>query len=472
MHGMAASNNGAFSSPTFGTGDSAHLIARLERLPVTRPVLWARGCVGMATFFDGYTTLAIAYAMPILAHQWNLSPSATAAIISSGYVGQLLGAIFFGWLAERIGRLPVLAIAIAIFAAMSAACIFSWSASSLMLFRFLQGVGTGGEVPVASAYINELSGARKRGRFFLLYELLFLVGLVAAGAIGYTLVPRLGWQAMFIVGLVPVLLVIPLRFFLSESPRWLIAKGRYTAADKVIARLEASATKHGAVLAEPVAAPALAAAAPVAEKKTGSWSELLGPFYGPRTLLLWALWFGAYLINNGLVTWLPTLYKTVFGLPIDQAIGYGFAMTGVALVASFICALTIDRVGRRRWYTGAFLVAALPLAALYMLGATSALMVFVLATIAYSALQTITYSLYLYSGELYPTRLRSLGAGLGSAWLRAGSVAGPWAIGLIASGGSIVPVFLAFAVVAALTGLVCWRWAPETAGKTLEELSP
>jgi putative MFS transporter len=99
-------------------------------------------------------------------------------------------------------------------------------------------------------------------------------------------------------------------------------------------------------------------------------------------------------------------------------------------------------------------------------------MVFALATIAYSALQTITYSLYLYSGELYPTRLRSLGAGLGSAWLRAGSVAGPWAIGLIASGGSIVPVFLAFAVVAALTGIICWRWAPETAGKTLEELSP
>ena len=99
-------------------------------------------------------------------------------------------------------------------------------------------------------------------------------------------------------------------------------------------------------------------------------------------------------------------------------------------------------------------------------------MVFVLATLAYSALQAVTYSLYLYSGELYPTRLRSLGAGLGSAWLRAGSVAGPWVIGLIAATGSIVPVFLAFAVVTAVTGLICWRWAPETAGKTLEELSP
>jgi putative MFS transporter len=164
---------------------AAVLVARLERLPVTRPVLWARGCVGMATFFDGYTTIALAYAMPILAKQWSLTPSATAAIISSGYLGQLIGAVFFGWLAERIGRLPVLAIAIGIFAAMSAACIFAWGPESLILFRFLQGIGTGGEVPVASAYVNELSGAKKRGRFFLLYELLFLVGLTAAGAIGY-----------------------------------------------------------------------------------------------------------------------------------------------------------------------------------------------------------------------------------------------------------------------------------------------
>jgi putative MFS transporter len=162
----------------------------------------------------------------------------------------------------------------------------------------------------------------------------------------------------------------------------------------------------------------------------------------------------------------------VFNLPIDQAIGYGFAMTGVALVASFICALTIDRIGRRRWYTGALLFAAVPLTALYVLGASTPVMVFALATPAFAALQTVTYSLYLYSGELYPTRLRSMGAGLGSAWLRAGSIAGPWVIGLVMSGGSIAPVFLAFAAVAILTGFAVLRWAPETSGKSLEELSP
>lgn len=448
--------------------DGARLVARLERLPVTRPVLWARGCVGMATFFDGYTTIALAYALPILAKDWNLTPASMAAIISAGYLGQLFGAVFFGWLAERIGRLPVLAIAIGIFALMSIGCIFSWSATSLMAFRFFQGIGTGGEVPVASAYVNELSGAKKRGRFFLLYELLFLVGLTAAGAIGYLLVPRLGWQAMFIVGLVPIALVVPLRFFLSESPRWLINKGRIADAETVIARLEASAIKHGQPLPEPVAVVATVKTA----KVENAWRELFGPLYGPRTILLWVMWFGAYMINNGLLTWLPTLYRTVFKLPVDQAIGYGFAMTGVALVASFVCALAIDKVGRRRWYTGALLFAVVPLAALYVVGAETPMMVFLLATPAFAALQTVTYSLYLYSGELYPTRLRSLGAGLGSAWLRAGSIAGPWVIGLIVATGSIAPVFLTFAIVAGVTGLIVLRWAPETTGRALEELSP
>jgi putative MFS transporter len=447
----------------------ASLIARLERLPVTRPVLWARGCVGMATFFDGYTTIALAYALPILAKEWDLAPATTAAIISSGYLGQLFGAIFFGWLAERIGRLPVLAICIGIFAVMSAACIVSWSAGSLMLFRFLQGIGTGGEVPVASAYVNELSGAKKRGRFFLLYELLFLVGLTAAGAIGYLLVPTLGWQAMFVVGMVPVILVMPLRFFLSESPRWLIGRGRLADAAKVVERLEASAVRHGQPLADPLPVAVKAAAEP---KPAGSWREMFSPLYGPRTLLLWVMWFGAYMINNGLLTWLPTLYKTVFHMPIDRAIGYGFAMTGVALVASFVCALTIDKVGRRNWYSGALLFAAVPLVLLWWLGAGTPLTVFLLVTPAFAALQTVTYSLYLYSGELYPTRLRSLGAGLGSAWLRAGSITGPWVIGLIMTSGSVTPVFLTFAVVAVLTGLVVLRWAPETTGRPLEEVSP
>src|SRR5258708_15077353 len=123
-------------------------------------------------------------------------------IISAGYVGQLFGAVLFGSLAERIGRLKTLFITIVLFVSMDIACLFAWSGVTMMAFRFLQGVGTGGEVPVASAYINEFIGAEKRGRFFLLYEVIFPIGLMFAGIAGDFLCPRHRLEAAFVVSLI------------------------------------------------------------------------------------------------------------------------------------------------------------------------------------------------------------------------------------------------------------------------------
>ena len=204
-----------------------------------------RVIVGIATFFDAYTVLAIAFAMPSLVTEWKLTPAEVGLIISAGYVGQLFGAVIFGSVAEKFGRLKTLMITIVLFVSMDIACLFAWSGVAMMAFRFLQGVGTGGEVPVASAYINEFIGAEKRGRFFLLYEVIFPIGLMFAGMAGYFLVPIYGWKAMFIVGLVPSVLTIPLRYFMPESPRWLASKGRITGANKVVKMLEDPICQHG-----------------------------------------------------------------------------------------------------------------------------------------------------------------------------------------------------------------------------------
>ncbi|HBU89169.1 MAG TPA: MFS transporter, partial [Acinetobacter sp.] len=179
---------------------NAEIIARLERLPVTGRLQFMRITIGIATFFDAYTVLAIAFALPQLITEWHLTPAYVGAIIAAGYVGQLVGAIFFGSLAEKVGRLKVLSFTILLFVAMDISCLFAWSGMSLLIFRFLQGVGTGGEVPVASAYINEFIGAEKRGKFFLLYEVLFPLGLMFAGMAAFFLMPIYGWKVMFIVG--------------------------------------------------------------------------------------------------------------------------------------------------------------------------------------------------------------------------------------------------------------------------------
>jgi putative MFS transporter len=451
---------------TDATEPKALVAARLERLPVTRQVLWTRNIIGAATFFDGYTVIAIAYAMPILVKEWGLAPEQTGYILSMGYLGQLFGAVFFGWLAERIGRLSVLLFTILLFVSMDVACLFAWGAGSMMLFRFVQGIGTGGEVPVASAYINEYIGSKGRGRFFLLYEVMFLLGLVGAGLIARALVPVYGWKVMFVVGLVPAAILIPLRFFMKESPRWLASKGRLDEAERIVERLETAARNAGHVLAEPQPAASL-----VADKAT-DWRELFQGIYRARTFTIWAMWFCSYLVANGMISWLPTLYRQTFKLPLETALLYGLLTSVAGVVASICCALLIDRVGRKRWYTYAFLLAPLPLLVLAWLGATSPMEVLICAGLAYAIVQTITFSLYLYSAELYPTRLRAMGTGLGSAWLRLGSSAGPILVGYIMGAAGIQYVFATFAVVLLIGAIVTWKVAPETKGKVLEELSP
>ncbi|STV79571.1 transporter [Klebsiella michiganensis] len=103
-----------------------------------------------------------------------------------------------------------------------------------------------------------------------------------------------------------------------------------------------------------------------------------------------------------MITWFPTLYKTWFNLSLDTSLAYGWITSSCGVVASVICALMIDRVGRKRWYTWAFLLAIVPLITLSVLGAKSAVEILILGSLTYAILQTIAFSLYLYAAELYP----------------------------------------------------------------------
>jgi putative MFS transporter len=168
------------------------IVARLERLPASWWQVKTRIIVGVATFFDAFDSLSIASVLPAIVPLWKLTPQEISLMISAGFVGQLLGALIFGWMAERYGRRPAMIYSIALFACMSLVCAFAWDYDSLLVFRVIQGIGLGGEVPVAAVFISELAKARGRGRFVLLYEVVFAIGLVAASLIGLWVVPRWG----------------------------------------------------------------------------------------------------------------------------------------------------------------------------------------------------------------------------------------------------------------------------------------
>jgi len=452
----------------------ARLLFRVENVPFCRWHTKARVIMGSATFFDAFDALTIAFVMPVLVGLWHLTHAQIGLLIAAGYLGQVIGALLFGSLAERFGRVPSAALAMGIMSVMCIVCAYTGHFETLFLARFVQGVGVGGEVPVAAAYINELSQTHGRGRFFMLYELIFPLGLLTAAQVGAYVVPRFGWEKMFLLSGIPGILIMFMILRLAESPRWLVGKGRFIEAERVIEGIEAATTRRNL---DPdkdrgeIERRTANLFNGLRSRAKAPLKELFGPFYRGRTLVVWVLWASSYFVANGINNWLPSLYRTVYHLPLQLSLRLASVSNVLSTCAVLVCALLIDRTGRRNWAIGSFLVCGTLLAVLGVIGARNPWSVVALASSAYAVMGSTTVMLYLYTPEIYPTRMRALGTGLATSWLRAASAAAPAIVGMVLGGHGIAWVFLMFAGVN-LVGLVAATRMTETTNRVLEEVSP
>ncbi|MDX3054539.1 MFS transporter [Streptomyces sp. NE06-03E] len=442
------------------------IAARLERLPHSRWHVKVRFLIGAVTFFEAFDQLLAASALPVLMKEWNLSTGQATFAVTSASIGMLLGALAAGWLGDRIGRVRTVALGVAVTGLASLAVAFSGTIEMFSLFRFLQGLGIGGVVPVAATYINEIARSDKRGRFVLLYEMIFPAGLAAATLLAVWVVPAFGWRAMFLVGALPVVIGAMLPRHVEESPRWLLSRGRTAEAEAAIARIEAEVAR---ATAEELPAPVPSADPPNEPK--GTLTDLFRGRYLRRTAVLSGLWFVAYYVNHGISTWLPSLYTKEFGLDLTTALVYTLVSNVTGLLGTFVVAMLIDRIGRRPALIGAFVGTVLSLGVLALAGATSGGQVALFASCTTFFLYAINAGLYLYSPELYPTSNRARGAAFGGLWNRFGVILGPVAVGaVIGAGGGLALVFAQLAVVGAVGAVIAW-FAVETKGRTLEELN-
>ena len=442
------------------------IAARLERLPNSRWHVTVTVILGVAIFFDSFDSLAIAYVLPAIVPAWHIPPSSIGGLISIANFGQALGALTFGWAAERIGRVTTARIAIALFAVMSLACAFTHNYEQLFVLRFFEGIGLGGEIPVASTYISEILRAERRGGRFLAYQMVFPVGLLASGIVGAFVVPRFGWQWMFILGAVPAFVALFLQRYCPESPRWLASKGRLTEADAIMTDIERIVSRNGTKPLPPV--PDLMLRPLGSETR---WQELFEGRYLSRTFLVWILWATSYIITYGLAGWIPTLYREVYHLPLQQALNYSIAGPAGSLVGSALCALMIDWTGRRYWFTAAFFLTAASLIELWAVGSNTALGMLLGYGFSQIWLGSINMSIFLYTAEIYPTRMRALGVSWASFWLRLAATVGPLIVGFTLPRYGIGGVFLAFSVFA-IIGCAAATYMIETRRRVLEEVSP
>ena len=453
---------------------SDQIVARLERLPVSGLKARTMTILGFGTWFDSYDTLAIASALTVIFASLHINLVQTGLLIGLAYVGQLAGAILFGVLSELWGRKAAYIGALLTMGLFSLGSAFAWDFQSLLWFRILAGIGLGGEVPVAAAMLTEIVQGDRRGKHFFLYQQLYAWGNLLTPLIGFGLIaaagPALGWRLLLGLGSLPFIIGLISLVALPESVRWLVDKGRLANAEAIVARIEAAVTARGSTLA-PVQVRARADVEPV------RFAELFARHYRGRTALSWLQWFCAYIPTVGLATWLPSLYVRVGHLPPQQGLLLTALSVSIGLIATYVIAFgVIDGLGRKGVFTIGFagmgigaLIGVIEVAVLHVQGWEG---LFIAALVMNVFLGFNAQGTYLYTSELFPTRMRGWASSAGRGVGLVASIIAPIAVGsLLASSLGIAGVFGLFALMNLLGVLVIRTLGIETKGAVLEEVS-
>ncbi|QBR02908.1 MFS transporter [Paraburkholderia pallida] len=239
------------------------LPARLDRLPWGRFHVLIVVALGVTWLLDGLeVTLAGAVASALKTSPVLHFDNTQVGLAGSAYIaGAVCGALGFGWLTDRLGRRKLFFVTLTVYLLATAATAFSWSFASFVAFRALTGAGIGGEYAAINSTIQEFTPARVRGWTDLGINGTFWVGagIGAAGSLvvlePHLLPPDWGWRVCFFIGAVLALIILPMRTWIPESPRWLLTHGEHDEARSIVEAIEARFRKAGHRLADPQTLP-------------------------------------------------------------------------------------------------------------------------------------------------------------------------------------------------------------------------
>jgi AAHS family 4-hydroxybenzoate transporter-like MFS transporter len=418
---------------------SVDVAAVIDRVPLSRLQWTTIVLCGLVAILDGFDTQAIAFVAPLIAKDIQVEMSAFGAVFGAGLLGLTVGALAFGPAADRWGRKPIIIIStlgFGIFALFTPP--LSYSREALMLLRFLTGLGLGGVMPNIIALTSEYSPKTRRATLVTLMFCGFPLGAVLGGLISTQLMARFGWPAVFYLGgILPLFLLPLLVLWLPESLRYLVAHNVQSGRPLAILRRVDPAGGYGeevrCMLPEQI-------------EKGSPISQL---FTGERafgTGLLWVVFFCNLLVLYFLINWLPSILQTA-GLPIERAI----IATVVLNAGGIIGGLTLSRLVDSR-QPFAILAAAYAVAAVLVAGIGFAATVSVqilMFTIFAAGFFVIgsQYCMNALAANYYPTGLRSTGVGWALGIGRIGSIVGPVVGGaMIAMSWSNEKLFAAIAI--------------------------
>jgi MFS family permease len=457
--------------------------ARLDRLPWGRFHTLVVVALGITWVLDGLeVTLAGAVSGALKESQVLRFSNADVGLAGSAYIaGAVLGALFFGWLTDRLGRKKLFFITLAIYLAATAATAFSWNLWSFILFRFLTGAGIGGEYTAINSTIQELIPSRVRGWTDLVINGSFWIGaaLGAAGSIVLldpaVLGGDIGWRVAFFIGAVLSVVIFFMRLWIPESPRWLITHGRAVEAEAIVQDLEQSFRRQGHDLSHP----------PLPDIRLRARSHTPLPEVARtllkhlrRTLVALSLMTAQAFFYNAIFFTYALVLTEFYGVRADHVGWYILPFALGNVLGPLMLGRLFDTIGRRPMLAFTYVTSGVLLAItgyLFAQGWLSAgtqtiawMVIFFFASAAASAA-------YLTAGETFPLEIRALAiAFFYAVGTGVGGVIGPWLFGILIDTGSRLSVFGGYLLGAALmiaAALVAARWGVAAERKPLEAVA-
>lgn len=445
------------------TGDEkTDILARLDRITVWALPRRYLAIIGIGYFFTFYDISDIGFAMPAISDQFGLSGSESLFVaVAVGLVGYIVGSLGIGALSDRYGRYRMLMLTIALTAIGSFGDAAAQGLTTLIIFRFITGIGVGADLNLVSIYIGELAPAGKRGRISVYTFLVGIIGQAITPFVALALVPnfRYGWRLLFIIGGAIAVMGFAVRLVLPESPRWQVGNGDADGARETVERMEENCRQREIDLPEPEPSE-------VSTERGFPIKYLFQAPYSRRLAVFIPMWFLWYIGNYGFLGDAAELIKD-HGAQVGGSILY-LAIGAIGYPAGAVVILTIvDRVERKLLIFGSTVVW---LVGMVLIGTfANDVIIIIGAFLAASALGSYLQVAYTYTAESFPTRARSTGFAFADGVGHAGGAVGALLLPVVV-GWSFFGGFAAIGITGLLAGIVALA-GPRATGERLERVS-
>ena len=438
-------------------------------------------------FLFGYDTAVISGTIAQVTQLFQLDALQQGWYVGCALVGSIVGVLFAGILSDKLGRKLTMVISAVLFSTSALGCALSADFAQLVVYRIIGGVGIGVVSIVSPLYISELAVAQYRGRLVSLYQLAVTVGFWGAYLVNYQLLAwaesgtQLSvdwlnkifitevWRGMLGMETLPAILFFIIIFFIPESPRWLIVRGKELKAVNILEKIYNSITEAKSQLNETKSV--------LTSETKSEWSLLMKPGIFKAVIIgVCIAILGQFMGVNAVLYYGPSIFENA-GLSGGDSLFYQVLVGLVNTLTTVLALVIIDKVGRKKlvYYGVSGMVLSLVLIGLYFLfgdslGVSSLFLLVFFLFYVFCCAVSICAVVFVLLSEMYPTKVRGLAMSIAGFALWIGTYLigqlTPWMLQNLTPAGT----FFLFALMCVPYMMIVWKLVPETTGKSLEEI--